>query len=194
MTVTGDSLCPRYSGMGVMMLDAMQPGLVRSRLLRSLDGFQRKFNLRRRPGFGSLFNGDVRRSNRIPDTICRRHGHHEPDRSTVPGGHLRDQCDGIVLDWAAHDAFYRAVAATSELAIPVSRRFPGRIHNIFEFRVGNPRPGEGRKLVAGGLQPRGKCVAGVRRGMAGIDDRGQTLMIREAGKEGACYLRVPPRK
>lgn len=151
MAVKAHSVSSKQCGEpGAMMQDAMQPGLrtTGSRLLFSLNEFQGNFNLRRRRGFGSLHYGDARWSNGIADPIRPWHGHYDPARSTVSGRHFSDQRFWIVFDRSAHDASNRTIATASQLAVSLGCRFSGWVHDVFQLRVGNPQPGEGRRPVA----------------------------------------------
>ncbi len=161
-----------------MMQYAMQPGLRTTgfRLLCSLNEFQRKFNLRRRRGFGSLLYCDARRSNRFPLTICPWHGYHDPVRATIPSGHTRNQRLGIVLDRSAYDASYRATATASQLAVATGGRLLRRLHNILQLRMGNAQLGEGWRPVAGRVQYCRKCAFWICGRVAGIDHRRKALI------------------
>jgi len=159
------------------MRHAMQTGLgARAFLLTIfLREFQQEFKLRRR-GFGSLHHGNARRSDGVPHTIRCRHSHHDPAWRTISRGHSHHQRLGIVFDRFPHDASYGAIAAASELAISVGCGIPGRLHNVFQLRVGDAQPGERWWPVAGHVQYGRKCNVWIRGRLAGLDHRGKALI------------------
>jgi hypothetical protein len=163
---------------GAMMRNARGRGLRTSgsRLLFSLNKIRRNFNLRRRRGFGSLHYGDARRSNRIADPIRPWHRHYESAGPKISCGYVRDQCLGIFFDWSVDDTTYRAASTPSQLAVPAGRRFPRRIYDILQLRMGDVELGQRRWPLARSVQCGGKCPAWIRGRLARVDHCSKALI------------------
>jgi hypothetical protein len=161
-----------------MMRNAMQSGwkTTAPRLFFSLDQCHSGFNLRRRRGFGSLHHGDARWSNGIAHTIRAWNSDHDPAGTAVPRWDVCDQRIGIFPDRTAHDTPDRAAATSRELASSAGGWLPRGLHHIFQLRVGNAQPHQRRRPMAGSVQCFGKCVAGLRGGLARLDHCSETVM------------------
>ena len=144
--------------------------------LVSRNKFRHRINFRWRRGIGSLHYGNARRGDWISHTIHRWVRHYDPAGFTIPDRDTRDQRVWIVSDRFDHDGSYGTISATSQLAITAGCRFSGRLHDVFQLRVGDAWLGERWWPLAGHLQYCWECDAWICRRLARLSHRGKTLI------------------
>ena len=159
----------KVSGIGRFRLRAPRRLAMMLDIVWSLKEFEYRQILPWRRGFGSLHYGVARRSNGISRTLRGRHGHYDQAWHALPGWHDVHQCLGFLFDRLPDDAFDGAAPTASQLAVPSGGRFPGRLHDVFQLRVGNSYAGKGRWPVAGRLQRRRQCLVRICSRLAGRD-------------------------
>lgn len=147
------------------------------------------------PGFGSVHDGDARRSIGISGSVCSGHGDHGSPWGAVSGGYVGDQRFRIVPDRRADDASYRAAAAASQLAASAGCRIPGGLYNFLQLRMGDADVGQGRRAMAGVAEHGRKRGVRIHGRVARIDDGGKTVIQKMTRKESrACFRKAPRRR
>src|SRR5579871_1818616 len=145
--------------------------------------------------FGPLHYGVARRCDGFTYTIRVRNCDHGSGGRPLSAGNSGDQHHRFVFDWTPDDALHGTTGPASEFALPPRHRFFGRIHYVFELRVGVSGLGAGRQRLAR-IGERGwqraiwiYCrVAGSSHGRQAIRTERNAMLIKGTAKKVTIYI------